>query len=241
VGWALKAKCGRKRVTLELGGNAGAIVHRDADVSHAAHRCVYGAFAFSGQVCISLQRIFVHKDIAETFTEEFVSLTKKLKVGNPAEEDTDIGPMVDAAEAERAGQWIDEAVRGGAKLLCGGGVNGAMMEPAVLTGTSPEMKINCLEAFAPVVTISVFDDIGDAIRAVDDSEFGLQAGIFTNDAAVIERAARDIEVGGLMVNEAPTYRVDHMPYGGVKLSGTGREGVRFAIEEMMESRFIAYC
>ncbi len=240
VGWALKAKSGRKKVTLELGGNAGCIVHADADVDHAATRCAAGAFAFSGQVCISLQRIFVHKDIFGEFAGRFVELTKALKVGDPRRADTNLGPMINEREARRAMQWIEEAAGAGAKVLCGGEADGAILHPTVLSDTSADMKVSCMEVLAPVVTLTQYDDVYEAISMVDDSEFGLQAGIFTNDARIINRAYRDIEVGGLMVNEVPTYRLDHMPYGGVKMSGMGREGLKYAIEEMTEPKIMVY-
>lgn len=238
IGWMLKAKSGRKKVALELGGNAGVIVHSDADVNLAAARCVAGAFAFSGQVCISLQRIFVHCDIYETFTAEVVRLTRELKTGNPDDVETNVGPMINAEEAARAEDWIAEAAANGATVLCGGERDGATLEPTVISDTTPSMKVNCGEIFAPVVTITPYDDVNEAIALVDDSEFGLQAGIFTNDMRIINRAYNEIEVGGLMVNEIPTYRQDHMPYGGVKNSGFGREGVIYAIEEMTEGRLM---
>jgi len=240
VGWALKAKAGRKRVTLELGGNAGVIVDRGADIGHAAERCRAGAFAFAGQVCISLQRIFVHAEIFDDFAGVFVSQVKTIKVGDPAEEDTGLGPMINAAEAQRAVEWVEEARKAGAEVLCGGSADGAMMRPTVLSRTSADMKVNCMEIFAPVVTLEKFDDVSDAIRMVGDSEFGLQAGIFTDSARVIHEAYNELDVGGLMVNEIPTYRLDHMPYGGVKMSGFGREGLKYAIEEMTEGKLLMY-
>lgn len=240
VGWALKAKSGRKKVTLELGGNAGCIVHSDADIELAAARCTAGAFVFSGQVCISLQRIFVHEKIFDEFAGRFADMVGGLKVGDPREEDTRLGPMINESEAQRAKQWIDEASAGGARIVCGGDVDGTMLQPTILAETGADMKVSCMEIFAPVVTLTPYDDVYEAIEMVDDSEYGLQAGLFTNDARIINRAYRDIEVGGLMVNEVPTFRLDHMPYGGVKMSGMGREGLRYAIEELTEPKLLVY-
>ena len=240
VGWALKGKAGRKRVALELGGNAGCIVHRDADADYAAARCAVAGFAFSGQVCISLQRILVHEEIFEQFKQAFVQRVEKIRLGDPADDATELGPMINEKEAERAEEWIQEAVSQGAEVLCGGARDGAFLKPTVLAATTSEMRVNCAEIFAPVVTLTRFSDIGEAIRIVDDSEFGLQAGLFTFDSRVIYRAYRELEVGGLMINEAPTFRLDHMPYGGVKMSGLGREGLKYAIEEMTEGKLLVY-
>lgn len=238
VGWVIKARSGKKKVALELGGNAGVIVHSDADIANAASRCVAGAFAYSGQVCISLQRILVHQDLYHDFVAEVVRLTNELVTGSPNSDDTNVGPMINEKEALRAMAWIDEAVAGGAKILTGGELTGTMLTPTVVADTAPEMKVNCDEIFAPVVTITPYDDVSEAIRMVDDSEYGLQAGLFTFDARIINEAFRGIEAGGLMVNEVPTYRQDHTPYGGVKNSGLGREGIIYTIEEMTEGRFL---
>jgi glyceraldehyde-3-phosphate dehydrogenase (NADP+) len=238
VGWKLKNNCGRKPVTLELGGNAGCIVHADADVAHAAARCAAGGFAFSGQVCIHTQRIYVHADIFDAFAADFIGRVKAMKVGDPAIEDTDMGPMIDEREARRALDWIDEACAGGARLLTGGAAEGALLQPTVLADTTEDMKVNCMEVFAPIVTLTKFTDIADAIARVASSDFGLQAGLFTYDSRVIHRAFNTIRAGGLMINEVPTFRVDHMPYGGVKMSGLGREGLVYAIDEMTEKRLL---
>jgi acyl-CoA reductase-like NAD-dependent aldehyde dehydrogenase len=238
VGWSLKAKAGKKRVVLELGGNAAVIVHSDANVEEAAAKCVQGGFSYAGQSCISVQRIFVQRDVESRFTERLVGGVRKLKVGDPLDETTDVGPMIDEDAARRAAEWIEEAVAGGAKLLCGGQRDGTLLEPAVLTRTKPQMKVNCQEVFAPVVVVEPYGDFDEAIRRVNDSEYGLQAGVFTNDARLLFRAFEQIEVGGVIANDMSSFRIDHMPYGGVKDSGLGREGLRYAIEEMTEPRLL---
>lgn len=240
VGWALKARAGRKRVTLELGGNAGVVVHRDADVKTAADRCAVGGFSFAGQVCISTQRIFVHEAVIDAFLHRFLERVRALRVGDPADDATDVGPMIHEAAARQAEAWIQEAVEGGARLLTGGIRRGTLLEPTVLADTRPEMKVNCREVFAPVVTVIPYTDIQAALRALDHSDFGLQAGLFTRDAGIIFQAYERTEVGGLIVNDIPTFRIDPMPYGGVKESGQGREGIRWAIEEMTEERTLVY-
>ncbi len=239
VGWMLKSEAGEKKVTLELGGNAGLIVHNDADIELAASRAAVGGFSFAGQICISVQRIYVHKDIFEEFKDIFIEKVEALKIGNPLDEDTDVGPMIEAAEAERTGQWVMEAITGGAELLTGGKVDGASFLPTVLTNTKPTMKVCSDELFAPVVTLEPYETFDDALNFVNDSQFGLQAGLFTNDINRIFHAYDTLHVGGLVVNDIPTYRVDNMPYGGVKQSGFGREGVRYAIEEMTEIKLLA--
>jgi acyl-CoA reductase-like NAD-dependent aldehyde dehydrogenase len=238
VGWMLKQKAGKKRVVLELGGNAGCIVCADANLGYAAERCVVGGYAYAGQSCISVQRILVERSAHEKFCAELVPRVKKLKVGGVLDEATDVGPMISEEAARRAGEWIEEAVRGGAKLLCGGTREGAALAPAVLTNTRPEMRVNCQEVFAPVMTVEAFDDFGEALRTVNNSPFGLQAGLFTRDFARITRAYETLEVGCVLIGEVPTYRSDQMPYGGVKDSGLGREGVRYAIEEMTEPKLM---
>lgn len=238
VGWALKAKAGKKKVVLELGGNAAVIVHSDADVEDAARKCVQGGFSYAGQSCISVQRIFVQRAVESEFAERLVAGVRKLKVGDPLDEATDVGPMINEDAARRAASWIEEAVAGGARLLCGGGREGPMLEPAVLTHTKPEMKVNCEEVFAPVVVIQPYDEFDEAIRRVNDSPYGLQAGVFTRDAQLLFRAFEQIEVGGVIANDMSSFRIDHMPYGGVKDSGLGREGLRYAIEEMTEPRLL---
>ncbi|HEY3930709.1 MAG TPA: aldehyde dehydrogenase family protein [Candidatus Koribacter sp.] len=238
VGWELKSKAGKKRVLLELGGNAAVIVHSDADLSFAAQRCVAGGFSYAGQSCISVQRIFVARSVYAKFSELLVSGIAKLKVGDPLHEGTDVGPMIREAEAMRAEKWIGEAVAHGAKLLCGGKRHGAVLEPTVLTNTRPQMLVNSREIFAPVLTVEPYDDFRDALRLVNASPFGLQAGILTHDARFIFAAYDELEVGGLVVGDVPTFRVDEMPYGGIKESGLGREGVRYAIEEMTEPKLL---
>lgn len=239
VGWGLKARAGKKRVTLELGGNAGVIIHNDADPRYAADRCVMGGFSYSGQSCISVQRIFVQRNVENEFMEHLLAGVGKLRCGDPLEESTDIGPMISESEARRAESWIDEAVRAGAKVLAGGGRHGAVLEPTVLTGTRSEMKVNCLEVFAPVVTVTTYDQFDEALEAVNASSYGLQAGIFTENARAIFAAYEKLDVGGVVIGDVPTFRIDHMPYGGTKDSGMGREGVRYAIEEMTELKLLA--
>ncbi|MGH9735020.1 MAG: aldehyde dehydrogenase family protein [Candidatus Acidiferrales bacterium] len=238
VGWSLKAKAGKKKVVLELGGNAAVIVHSDADVDEAAARCVQGSFSYAGQSCISVQRIFVQREVEPQFTEKLVAGAQKLKIGDPVEESTDVGPMIDEGAARRAEEWIEEALAGGAQLLCGGKRRSAMVEPTVLTHTRPRMNVNSKEVFAPVVVIEPYDDFDEAIRRVNDSPYGLQAGVFTSDARLLFRAFEQIEVGGVIANDMSSFRIDHMPYGGVKDSGLGREGLRYAIEDMTEPRLL---
>jgi glyceraldehyde-3-phosphate dehydrogenase (NADP+) len=238
VGWALKKKAGKKRVTLELGGNAGVIVHYDADLEYAAERCTAGGFSYAGQSCISVQRIFVHSRVMEGFLATFVPRVQKLKVGDPLEEATEVGPMISEADARRADEWINEAIAAGAHLLCGGKRKGSLLEPTVLTGTRPEQRVNCREVFAPVVTVESYEDFGEAVRRVNDSVYGLQAGVFTRDAKLLFHAYEELEVGGVIAGDVPTFRIDHMPYGGVKDSGLGREGLRYALEEMTEQKIL---
>ena len=238
VGWQIKKNCGKKKVVLELGGNAGVIVHSDADLAYAADRCVAGGFAYAGQTCISVQRILVERSAFAKFTDFLLEGVKKLKTGDPLEESTDLGPLIRESDAVRASDWIQEAVRGGARLLCGGQRRGPLLEPTVLTGTRPEMKVNCQEIFAPVVTVEPYDDFNQALRQINNSPYGLQAGLFTRDAKLIFTAYEELEVGGLIAGDVPAFRVDHMPYGGVKDSGLGREGLRYAIEEMTEPKLL---
>ena len=238
VGWQLKSKAGKKRVTLELGGNAGVIVHSDADLAYAAHRCVVGGFAYGGQTCISVQRILVQSTVFDDFTKQLVDGVKQLKTGDPMDEATDVPPLIREQDAVRAVEWIEEARQAGAKVLSGGKRNGSIVEPTVLTGTSPHMRVNCAEIFAPVVTVEPYETFHEAVRQVNDSAYGLQAGIFTRDAGLIQNAFDELEVGGIIVGDVPTFRVDQMPYGGVKDSGFGREGLRFSIEDMTEPKLM---
>jgi acyl-CoA reductase-like NAD-dependent aldehyde dehydrogenase len=238
VGWALKAKSGKKKVALELGGNAGVIVHSDWSPEDAADRCVAGGYAYAGQTCVSVQRIFVHRDLQETFLSRLVDGVRNLKTGDPLDESTDVGPMINEDAARRAASWIDEAVRSGARVAVGGKRNGSFLEPTVLTHTRPDMKVSCQEVFAPVVIVEPYDDFDDAIRRINDSPYGLQAGLFTRDARLLFRAFEELDVGGVIAGDMSSFRIDHMPYGGVKESGMGREGVRYAIEEMTEPRIL---
>ncbi len=238
VGWDIKRRCGRKKVTLELGGNGGVIIHEDASLDLAIPRCVRGAFAYAGQVCISVQRIYIHQKIYKKFIQHFLKEIEKLKMGNPMDENTDIGPMIKETQAIRACEWIEEAVRAGAKLLTGGKRHGSFVEPTVLENVPKGTKACDKEAFAPLVDVFSYENFEDAVQAVNDTPYGLQAGIFTQDINRILHAFNEIEVGGLMVNEVPTFRLDHMPYGGVKYSGFGREGLKYAMEEMTEPRLL---
>lgn len=238
VGWALKAKAGKKKVTLELGGNAGVVVHNDADLDFASTRIVTGGFLYAGQSCISVQRVFVQKQVHDVFLDRLLVKTKRLKAGDPLEETTDVGPMIHESEAARVESWLCEAVDGGATLLCGGGRSGTVLEPTILLNSKPDMKVNCLEIFAPVVTVTPYEAFDDAVRAINQSRYGLQAGIFTRDLPSVFRAYEELEVGGVIAGDIPTWRIDHMPYGGVKDSGFGREGLRYAIEEMTEPKLL---
>jgi len=238
VGWDIKRRAGKKKVILELGGNGGVIIHKDADLSYAAERCVAGAFNYAGQTCISVQRILVERSVQGRFIELLLAGVRKLRVGDPLEESTDLGPLIRESDAIRAAEWIQEAVRGGARLLCGGQRDGSLLQPTVLSNTRPEMKVNCQEIFAPVATVEAYDDFSEALRQVNNSPYGLQAGIFTRDAKLLFNAFEDLYVGGVIAGDVPTFRIDHMPYGGVKESGLGREGLRYAIEEMTEPRLL---
>jgi len=238
VGWKIKNNAGKKKVVLELGGNAGVIVHGDADVAYAADRCVAGGFNYAGQTCISVQRILVERSAFAKFTELLLAGVSKLKMGDPLDESADLGPMIRESDAVRASDWIQEALRGGARLLVGGKRNGPMLEPTVLTGTRPEMKVNCQEIFAPVVTVEAYDNFEDALRQMNSSPYGLQAGLFTRDAKLLFQAYEELEVGAMIAGDVPSFRIDHMPYGGVKDSGLGREGLRYAIEEMTEPKLL---
>jgi len=239
VGWELKAHSGRKRVLLELGGNAALIVHSDwHDLDDAALRTAHAAFGFAGQSCISVQRVFVERKIFQTFVWKVVEITAKLVSGDPSEEATEVGPLVRLGEAERIDAWIKEAVEAGAKLIAGGERNGPVMTPAILTATKAGMKVRDEEVFGPVVVIEPYEDFEEALAEVNHSRYGLQAGLLTRDAGRILTAYRELEVGALIVGDTPAWRVDAMPYGGVKESGLGREGIRSAIEEMTEPRML---
>jgi acyl-CoA reductase-like NAD-dependent aldehyde dehydrogenase len=238
VGWPMKARAGKKRVVLELGGNAGVIVDRSADIDWAVRRILAGAFSYSGQVCISVQRMFVHEGVWDDFMGRFVEGARKLRLGDPLDPATDIGPMVDPAAAARTQAWVDEARALGGRVLLGGTADGSYFPPTVLVDTPVTARVCAQEAFAPLVVAFPFADFGDAVRRVNDSRYGLQAGIFTNDLAHAWSSFEELEVGGVIVNDVPTYRIDHMPYGGSKDSGQGREGVRYAIDDMTEIRIL---
>lgn len=236
VGWALKAKAGKKKVVLELGGNAAVIIDHDADLEDALERVIFGAFYQSGQSCIGVQRIIIHEKVYDRFRDMLVAKTKTLKTGSPHDRETFVGPMIDVKEAARLDGWIQEAVASGALLLCGGKRDGAMLEATLLENVSRDSKAYREEAFGPLALISKFTDFDSALDEVNDSKFGLQAGIFTRDLFKALDAWDRLDVGGVVINDVPSYRVDNMPYGGVKDSGLGREGIRFAMEDMSEIR-----
>jgi glyceraldehyde-3-phosphate dehydrogenase (NADP+) len=238
VGWMLKAKCGKKKVVLELGGNAGVIVEQDADLDFAAQRCASGGFGYAGQTCISVQRIFVHHSVVDLFTTKLLLQVARLKGGDPNDEATIVGPLIDQHAAHRVEEWIGEAVAQGARVLLGGKRMGSVVEATVLTNVTPTMKVSCREVFGPVVTVTPYRQFDEALEAMNRSEYGLQAGVFTQDVNKVFYAFRHLEVGAVLVNEIPTFRAEHMPYGGVKDSGLGREGLRISIEEMTEPRFL---
>ena len=238
VGWAMKARAGKKKVVLELGSNSAAIVDATADLDWAAERCAYGAFKYGGQLCISVQRILVHDSVWNPFVERFLARAASLRVGDPLDRATDVGPVIDEASAARVDAWIAEAVGVGAKVLAGGRRDGLFFEPTVLTDVPADARISCEEAFGPVAVLGRFAGIEDALREVNASRFGLQAGIFTNDLAHAWRAYAELEVGGVVVNDSPTYRIDNMPFGGIKDSGLGREGVRYAMDDLTEPRVL---
>ena len=238
VGWMLKAKCGKKKVTLELGGNAGVVIEPDADLDVAAQGCAAGGFGYAGQTCISVQRVFVHQSVVEAFTTKLVMHVARLKAGDPTDETTTIGPVINPGAAHRIETWIGEAVSEGARVLLGGKRRGSVVEATVLANVTPDMKVSCEEVFGPVVTVTPYRQLSDAIALLNQSDYGLQAGVFTQDVNKIFYAFRHLEVGAVLANEIPTFRADHMPYGGVKDSGLGREGISAAIEDMTEPRLL---
>ncbi len=238
VGWKMKADAGKKKIVLELGGNAGVIVCNDCPIDLAVQKCVLGGFSYAGQVCIHTQRIYVENGIFEEFSRKYAEAVKALRPGHPADPATDIAAMIDEKNAVRVEQWVKEAVDAGAELLCGGTREGSFVAPTVLTRTDFRMNVCCKEIFGPVVTLEPFSDFHQAVEWVNNSEFGLQAGVFTNRIDYMDYAFNHLEVGGVMINEIPTYRLDHMPYGGVKNSGLGREGVKYAMLDMMEPRLL---
>ena len=238
VGWDLKARAGKKKVVLELGGNAACIVDADADLDDAVSRLIIGAFYQSGQSCIGVQRILVHERIYPELKEKLIAATGQLKMGDPKQEDTFVGPMISEKEAQRLDDWIQAAVAAGAKVLCGGKRSGAMLEATLLENVPRDQALYREEAFGPVALLSPFASFDEALAEVNDSKFGLQAGVFTRDLYRAQQAWDTLDVGGVVVGDVPSWRVDHMPYGGVKDSGLGREGIRYAIEDMTEHRLM---
>lgn len=238
VGWKVKRLAGKKKVTLELGGNAAVIVDASADLSHAVARCVLGGFGSAGQVCIKVQRIIVQDSVYDEFESRFVKAVQEIVTGNPAEDATVVGPLISESEAERVDGWVREAITGGCTVLTGGKRNGRYYLPTVLKDVTPSMKVCTEEIFGPVVTLEKFSTMESGVAMTNNSKYGLQAGIFSNDHRAIQYAYKHLQVGGVIVNDYPTFRVDSMPYGGVKDSGFGREGVRYAMEEMMEKKLL---
>jgi len=238
VGWGIKKKSDRQKVSLELGGNAGVIVNRDADIDSAVAKITIGGFSQAGQSCISVQRVYVHKEIYDAFRTKITEAAKNVKYGDPYDENTVTGPMITEEEAIRAEKWVNEAKAAGAKLLCGGKLSGAVLEPTVIENAPDSANVKCAEVFAPIITIEAINSIEEAVEKVNDSRFGLQAGLFTNDMKAIMYAYNNIHTGGVIINEASAYRMDAMPYGGVKDSGNTREGVRYAINEMTEEKIL---
>jgi glyceraldehyde-3-phosphate dehydrogenase (NADP+) len=238
VGWALKAKAPKKKVLLELGGNAGVIVDKSADIDAAVRKNVLGSFIYSGQVCIKVQRIYVHRDIFDEYKAKFLEAVGVLKKGDPKDPETIVGPVINDEALDRILSWIEEARKKGATLLKGGGHVNRVIEPTVLENVRRDAKLFCAEVFGPVVTLHRFNSFAEAIEGVNDSPYGLQAGVFSNDYQNILYAYNHLEVGAVIINENPTFRVDNMPYGGIKESGFGREGVRYAMEEMTEPKML---
>jgi acyl-CoA reductase-like NAD-dependent aldehyde dehydrogenase len=238
VGQRLRDSVGLRRISLELGSNSANIVHGDADVKMAAETCARFAYVNAGQVCISCQRVYVERTVYEEFCRHAVAFTTTLKIGDPLDAATDIGPMISEGEARRTEEWVNEAVAEGARVLTGGRRRGAWFEPTILTDVRPDMKVVCQEIFAPVFIVVPYDDIAGAIAQVNDSLYGLQAGVFTKSLALAKRCAEELEVGGVIINDGATFRTDLMPYGGVKLSGIGKEGPRYAVREMTEEKLV---
>ncbi|USK42113.1 aldehyde dehydrogenase family protein [Cytobacillus oceanisediminis] len=240
VGIGIRNKAGLKHVTLELGSNAALIVDKNIDIDKIIKRCVEGAFSYQGQVCISLQRIFVHKDSYTSFVEKFVKAAQQLKAGDPLNPDTDVSALINPKEVERTLEWISEAKQNGAIVAAGGASEGNILLPTVLLGVNPASKVSCQEVFAPIVLINKVNSVEEAIDFVNDSRYGLQAGIYTDNIHTALQASKKLHVGGVLINDIPTFRVDHMPYGGVKESGIGREGIKYAIEEMTELKLVIF-
>ncbi len=240
VGKGIRNKAGLKRVSLELGSNAGLIIDKHVDLSKIVPKCVMGAFSNQGQVCISLQRTYVMDEVYEEFIEQLTEMTKQLVVGDPLDEATDVAAMISSVEKERALSWVQEAVEHGAEIITGGTDENGVFMPTILTNVAAISKVSCQEVFAPIVGVTRITSIQEGIDAINDSSYGLQAGIFTNDIQTAFHASKELEVGGVMINDIPTYRVDQMPYGGVKDSGIGKEGVKYAIHEMTETKLIVW-
>jgi acyl-CoA reductase-like NAD-dependent aldehyde dehydrogenase len=238
VGWKLRERAPRKRVNLELGNATPVIVEADADVEDVAKRMAQHAFSFAGQSCISVQRIYVQRRSFEPFLERFLPLVKALQLGDPADEETDVGPVIDEGARDRILEWIEEARNAGADVLTGGELDGELIQPTVIANAAPELKVSCQEVFGPVVTVNPYDSLDEAIALANGTPYGLQAGVFTNDLRTAMRVAAELEFGGVTVNEAPTFRADQMPYGGVKDSGNTREGPAYAVREMTEERVV---
>lgn len=238
AGWGIRAKAGSKRVVLELGGNASVIIEPDADLTWAATRCAVGGFTYAGQSCISTQRIFVHERVYQAFLDDFLPKVRQLKTGDVLDDQTDVGPMIALEAAERVERWIAEAVAGGAEIAVGGKRNGIFLQPTVLLHTTADMKVNCEEVFAPLVTVTPYRTLADAVALANASPYGLQAGVFTTNLQTMFRLHAELDVGGVNGNDIPGFRVDRLPYGGSKASGLGREGVHYAIEEMTELRVL---
>lgn len=240
VGISIKNKAGLKRVTLELGSNAAVIIDKDVNIDKMISRSVTGAFSNQGQICISVQRIYAHKDVFDKFVDKFVNATKELKLGDPLNPETDISALISKSDVKRAMNWIEEAKQGGAEILTGGKAEGNVLHPTVILNADNTLKVSCQEVFAPVVIINKVDSVDEAIDSVNDSRYGLQAGIYTDNVHTALDAAEKLNVGGVIINDIPTFRVDHMPYGGVKESGFGREGIKYAIEEMTELKLVVW-
>jgi glyceraldehyde-3-phosphate dehydrogenase (NADP+) len=240
IGWDIKRRAGKKKVVLELGGNAGVIVEPDADLAFAAKRTVFGAFAYSGQVCISVQRAFVHESVFSRFVDMLKHEAETLVIGDPLDDAVNFGPMIDGKNAQRIESWIANARTGGARVVTGGKRNGNLVPPTILTGVAPGAELACNEAFGPVLAVEPYADFDEAVRRMNDSDFGLQAGVFTQRMDLSLRAFNELEVGGVVLNDVPTFRVDNMPYGGVKDSGFGREGIRYSLEEMTEIKLLVF-
>lgn len=238
VGWGLKEKGVKQAITLELGGNAGLIVHSDADLATAAKRTAFGGFYQAGQSCIAVQRVLVHESVSDEFSELLAKEVGKLKTGDPMDDETEVGPLIDSDSLQRVSDWVDEAVAAGAEVLVGGQREDPFFLPTVLAKTKREMKVRCEEIFGPVITLGTYSDFDAAIKEVNDSKYGLQAGVFTNDMERIMTAHRDLEVGGVIINDVSSFRADQMPYGGAKDSGFGREGLKYAMDEMTEPRIM---